>query len=95
MGLKKLGEFGFIRRIRNGCVVRPAGVIQAIGDDAAAFKIPGNGATLVTTDLMVEGVHLRKIVCALACVCVFACLSKGGSWGDHQPAISDNMLRVT
>lgn len=63
MGLKKLGEFGFIRRIRNGCVVRPAGVIQAIGDDAAAFKIPGNGATLVTTDLMVEGVHfLREAV---------------------------------
>lgn len=63
MGFKELGEFGFIRRIRGGCLVRPAGVIQAIGDDAAAFRTPGTGATLVTTDLMMEGVHfLREAV---------------------------------
>ena len=38
MSLKDIGEFGFIRRIRNGGLVRPEGVVLGIGDDAAAFR---------------------------------------------------------
>jgi thiamine-monophosphate kinase len=60
MELKEIGEFGFIRRISRGCVVRPEGVERAIGDDAAAFVVPSGGLTLVTTDLLVERVHFLR-----------------------------------
>lgn len=61
MELSEIGEFGFIRRVSRGCLIRPEGVERAIGDDAAAFAVPGDELTLVTTDLLVERVHfLRK-----------------------------------
>jgi thiamine-monophosphate kinase len=56
-GLQDIGEFGFIDRIRKGCVVRPRNVVRPIGDDAAAFTPEGGRLTLVTTDLLVERVH--------------------------------------
>ncbi|MCU0592302.1 MAG: thiamine-phosphate kinase [Desulfobacterales bacterium] len=60
MGLNDIGEFGFIRRIRRGCLIRPEGVIQGIGDDAAAFRTDGRLVSLVTTDLLVERVHFLR-----------------------------------
>jgi len=60
MKLKEIGEFEFIDRIREGCLVRPEGVLLAIGDDAAAFKLPDGEPVLVTTDLLVEGVHFLR-----------------------------------
>ena len=60
MKLKDIGEFGFIDRIRNGCLIRTDGVVQAIGDDAAAFESPVGKLTLVTTDLLVERVHFLR-----------------------------------
>lgn len=63
MSLKDIGEFGFIRRIRNGCVVRPEGVVRGIGDDAAAFRAEPGRISLVTADLLIERVHfLREAV---------------------------------
>lgn len=56
MTLKELGEFGFIDRIatRAGS---GSGVALGIGDDAAAVvPVPGM-RTLVTADMLVEGVH--------------------------------------
>lgn len=60
MRLDELGEFGFIRRVSRGCLVRPEGVERAIGDDAAAFTVPGDRLTLITTDLLVERVHFLQ-----------------------------------
>ena len=60
MNLRELGEFGFIRRIQQGCLVRPEGVLQGIGDDAAAFRTDGRLLSLVTTDLLVENVHFLR-----------------------------------
>ncbi|GBC62728.1 thiamine-phosphate kinase [Desulfonema ishimotonii] len=60
MKLKDIGEFGWIRRIGNGCLIRPANVVRAIGDDAAAFTLPPGEVTLVTTDLLAEGVHFLR-----------------------------------
>ncbi len=60
MNLRDIGEFGFIKRISRGCLIRPQNVIKAIGDDAAAF-IPAPGQViLVTTDLLVERVHFLR-----------------------------------
>jgi len=60
MRLKEIGEFGFIERIRRGCLVRPEGVVRGIGDDAAAFRTDGRRLALVTTDLLVERVHFLR-----------------------------------
>lgn len=57
MKLRDIGEFGFIDRIQKGCLVRPEGVVRAIGDDAAAFAPEPDRLVLVTTDLLVERVH--------------------------------------
>lgn len=60
MTLRSLGEFGFIERIRQGCLIRPEGVVRAIGDDAAAFATSADQVTLLTTDLLVERVHFLR-----------------------------------
>ncbi|MFC1856984.1 thiamine-phosphate kinase [Thermodesulfobacteriota bacterium] len=59
-GLNDLGEFGFIRRISRGCLIRPQNVVKAIGDDAAVFFQNAGKATLLTTDLLVERVHFFR-----------------------------------
>jgi thiamine-monophosphate kinase len=65
MQLKEIGEFGFINRIRRGCLIRPEGVIKGIGDDAAAFRTDSRLVSLLTTDLLVERVHfLREAISA-------------------------------
>lgn len=60
MKLKDIGEFGFIDKIKNGCLIRGDGVVQAIGDDAAAFELAKGHLTLVTTDLLVERIHFLR-----------------------------------
>ncbi len=60
MNLKDIGEFGFIKRISRGCLIRPQSVIKAIGDDAAAFIPEPGEAILVTTDLLVERIHFLR-----------------------------------
>ena len=57
MKLKDIGEFGFIERIKNGCLIRDRNVIKGIGDDCCVFKTSGDLATLLTTDMLVENVH--------------------------------------
>jgi thiamine-monophosphate kinase len=59
MKLKDIGEFGFIERIRNGCLIRDRNVTRGIGDDCAVFKTSGDLAILLTTDMLVENVHFR------------------------------------
>jgi thiamine-monophosphate kinase len=60
VNLKDIGEFGFIERISAGCLIRPEGVVQAIGDDAAATVPPAGEVLLVTCDLLVERVHFLR-----------------------------------
>jgi len=60
VNLKDIGEFGFIKRISRGCLIRPQNVIKAIGDDAAAFIPTPDEAILVTTDLLVERIHFLR-----------------------------------
>ncbi|MFZ0612372.1 MAG: thiamine-phosphate kinase [Desulfobacterales bacterium] len=60
MNLKDIGEFGFIERISQGCLVRPAGILRAIGDDAAVFRSEAELLNLVTTDLLIERIHFLR-----------------------------------
>jgi thiamine-monophosphate kinase len=60
MRLKEIGEFGFIERIRNGCLIRTARVIKGIGDDCCVFRTSAGLATLFTTDMLVENVHFKR-----------------------------------
>lgn len=55
--LKEVGEFGFIERIKGYSLVRPQGVIKGIGDDASVFEAPSGKVMVLTTDMLVEGVH--------------------------------------
>lgn len=58
--LADIGEFGFIHRIQGQGLNDPERVFQGIGDDAAAFWASGHNLTLVTTDLLLEGVHFVR-----------------------------------
>lgn len=60
MSLKEIGEFGFIKKISRGCLIRPDNIIKAIGDDAAAFTTAPELLTLITTDLLVERIHFLR-----------------------------------
>lgn len=60
MTLKEIGEFGFIKKISRGCLIRPQNIVKAIGDDAAAFKPDAGLLSLITTDLLVERIHFLR-----------------------------------
>ena len=55
MKLDRIGEFGLIERIRRAQSIG-RGVRLGIGDDAAWVENP-SGSSLVTADLLIEGVH--------------------------------------
>lgn len=54
--IAKLGEFGLIRRLTEGVELKNESSIYGVGDDAAVLS-PSGVQTLVTTDLLMEGVH--------------------------------------
>ncbi|MDP8213001.1 MAG: thiamine-phosphate kinase [Candidatus Zapsychrus exili] len=54
-----LGEFGFIDLIKKN-VSLGSSVITGIGDDTAVVSVSKSKKTLLTTDMLVEGVHFTK-----------------------------------
>jgi thiamine-monophosphate kinase len=58
--IASLGEFGFIRRITKPFTLKNASSIKGVGDDAAVIA-NGDKQTLVTTDLLLEGIHFDLI----------------------------------
>lgn len=53
--ISQLGEFGLIDRLTNDITIHNESTLKGIGDDCAVIKAANN--TLVTTDMLVEGVH--------------------------------------
>ncbi|MEW6068729.1 MAG: thiamine-phosphate kinase [Nitrospirota bacterium] len=56
MKLSRIGEINLLEYIRNRFKKRTNDVLLGIGDDAAVLK-PADRNLLVTTDMMVEGIH--------------------------------------
>lgn len=54
--ISKLGEFGLIDHLTKNFKVEQKSTIKGIGDDAAVLNF-GNKKVVLTTDLLVEGVH--------------------------------------
>ena len=52
-----LGELGLIRHLTEGIELKNASTRYGIGDDAAVLSYPADREVLVTTDLLMEGVH--------------------------------------
>lgn len=55
--LDTLGEFGLIERVAKSFVPKYANTIKGIGDDAAVLQGDENFYTLVSSDMLIEGVH--------------------------------------
>lgn len=62
--LSALGEFGLIGHISQHVKLHQPGSLKGIGDDAAVID-NGPGRTVVTTDMLVEGVHFDLSYCPL------------------------------
>lgn len=54
--ISSLGEFGLIRRLTDTVPLSNASSLKGVGDDAAVLSYP-DSHVLVTTDLLLEGVH--------------------------------------
>ncbi|RYU77700.1 thiamine-phosphate kinase [Hymenobacter persicinus] len=63
--LDKVGEFGLIRRIQQTVTLRQPSTILGIGDDAAILAPQPGQDMVVSTDLLIEGVHFDLTFCPL------------------------------
>ena len=54
--IEQLGEFGLIDHLTNNFEITNKSTLKAIGDDAAVLSFEGK-KTLISTDLLLEGIH--------------------------------------
>ena len=69
-----LGEFGLIRHLTEGIELKNESSRYGVGDDAAVLSYPAEKEVLVTTDLLMEGVHF-----------VTLCMYRSSIWGINRP----------
>ena len=62
--ISTLGEFGLIRRLTEKFSIKNSSTQKAVGDDAAVLSY-GDKKTLVTTDLLLEGIHFDLVYAPL------------------------------
>lgn len=62
--ISEIGEFGLIERLSQQIAVKHASTVKGIGDDAAVIS-HGEMMQVVTTDLLLEGVHFDLSYCPL------------------------------
>ena len=54
--ISKLGEFGLIKHLTDGIKLKNSSTLKGVGDDCAVLHYPDT-EVLVTTDMLMEGVH--------------------------------------
>ena len=59
--ISNLGEFGLIRHLTEGIELKNESSRYGVGDDAAVLSYPTEKQVLITTDLLMEGVHFDLI----------------------------------
>jgi thiamine-monophosphate kinase len=57
--LSNLGEFGLIEHLTKDVVLTQANSIKGAGDDAAVIRVSDEESLLVSTDMLIEGVHFN------------------------------------
>src|SRR5688572_7726737 len=62
--LEQLGEFGLIKHLSQGIELKQSSSVKGIGDDCAVID-RGDHLELVSTDLLLEGVHFDLSYCPL------------------------------
>ena len=62
--LEQLGEFGLINHLAQNIQLRNSSTVKGIGDDCAVID-RGEHFELVTTDMMLEGIHFDLAYCPL------------------------------
>lgn len=60
-----LGEFGLIDRLTKGAEIKNSTTIKGVGDDCAVISHTTDTETLITTDLLLEGIHFDLTYCPL------------------------------
>jgi thiamine-monophosphate kinase len=59
--LSQLGEFGLIGELEKAFPTTQSGIVMGIGDDAAVFEKDTENYWLLSTDMLVEGIHFDLI----------------------------------
>lgn len=76
MEISSLGEFALISRLTDQFPLRNPSTVCGVGDDCAIIdNPPADGQTLVTTDLLLEGIHFDLIYCPLRHLGYKACIA--------------------
>ena len=57
MEISELGEFGLIKRLTEDIKIENKSTVKGVGDDCAVLDYGGPTRMLVTTDLLMEGIH--------------------------------------
>ena len=57
--INQLGEFGLINHLTSNFESKNESTLKAIGDDAAVIYLSEDESTLISTDLLIEGVHFN------------------------------------
>ena len=57
MKIEELGEFGLIKHLTSAIKLQNHSTQKGVGDDCAVLHYPQEKDVLVTTDLLLEGVH--------------------------------------
>lgn len=59
--ISTLGEFGLIDRLTKDITLANASSLQGAGDDCAQLSYPGGQRVLVTSDMLMEGIHFDLV----------------------------------
>lgn len=57
MDIGELGEFGLIRHLTENIEIKNPETLKGVGDDCAVLEFPAGRKVLITTDLLMEGIH--------------------------------------